>query len=241
VSRRIVLVFGALALLALLPSAASAAKPQFLTVPPAITNSTIQTFEFHISDPISYACRIDGGATYACGSPSSVAGLYDGPHTFEVQALYTAHTETCTPNGSGGFDCVPDPPVVTLSEFAAHSFGIDRTKPVVTFSGGTANKSSSTKKSVKFNFSSEPGSEFKCSLDGTTPEPCVSPLELGHRAPGAHKLTIQATDAAGNVGDLAARLFGINTSRKTIKFISQTKYKSCTKSRGKQRCKKHSV
>jgi|GEM_PF-6635677 len=47
--------------------------------------------------------------------------------------------------------------------------------------------------------SSKPGSTFKCSLDGSAPAPCTSPLSYLATSPGPHTFTVAATDQAGNV------------------------------------------
>ncbi|MGH2905290.1 MAG: hypothetical protein ACRDKI_00800 [Solirubrobacterales bacterium] len=234
--RRAALVVLVLSVLAF-PASASAVKPQLLTVPGTVSSAATQTFEYSIANPIQYYCHVDAAPVAACGATAVLSGLADGAHTFEVKAYFTYTSETCVPDGMGGFNCTPNPPVDKYSEVSAYVFTIDRTKPAISFSGGTANKSSSKSRTVTFKFGAEAGSEFKCGLDGSTPEPCESPLTLGHRTPGAHKLTIQATDPAGNLGPLVTRVFGINTSRLKIKFISQTTYKRCVKKHHKWVCK----
>jgi hypothetical protein len=49
-----------------------------------------------------------------------------------------------------------------------------------------------------FKFSAEPGSTFTCKLDKKKPKPCTSPYKLKNLKVGKHKVTITATDAAGN-------------------------------------------
>lgn len=46
--------------------------------------------------------------------------------------------------------------------------------------------------------SDEPGSSFRCSLDGGKFKPCGSSRRIGHATPGRHKLKVVAVDAAGN-------------------------------------------
>jgi polygalacturonase len=55
-----------------------------------------------------------------------------------------------------------------------------------------------------FAYSSEDGSTFECSLDGSAFEPCSSPqsyadLSEGSHSDGSHIFSVRATDAAGNI------------------------------------------
>ena len=52
---------------------------------------------------------------------------------------------------------------------------------------------------AKFRFGSdEPGSTFRCRLDGRPSKPCRSPRIYRHLRPGRHTFRVTATDAAGN-------------------------------------------
>jgi subtilisin-like proprotein convertase family protein len=53
---------------------------------------------------------------------------------------------------------------------------------------------------ASFSFSSsEPGSEFRCSLNGSGPSPCSSPHVVAGLGDGQHTLSVAAVDPAGNV------------------------------------------
>jgi hypothetical protein len=54
------------------------------------------------------------------------------------------------------------------------------------------------KATVKFG-SNEPGSSFRCKLDGKPFRPCHSPKTYRHLEPGKHKVKVEARDAAGNL------------------------------------------
>ncbi len=83
-------------------------------------------------------------------------------------------------------------PVVTPPQPPA-----DATPPETTIDKGPKRKS--RKRKAKFRFSSnEPGSTFTCAVDRKPPAPCTSPLKLKRLKRGKHKLTVTATDAAGN-------------------------------------------
>ncbi|MEO7980744.1 MAG: alkaline phosphatase family protein [Sporichthyaceae bacterium] len=63
--------------------------------------------------------------------------------------------------------------------------------------------STNTSASISF-ASSEPGSTFRCHLDGNADSPCVSPVTYSGLAPGLHSFTVAATDAAGNLDSTPA-------------------------------------
>jgi hypothetical protein len=72
----------------------------------------------------------------------------------------------------------------------------DTTPPDTTIGKGPKKKTTSAK--AKVTFSSEPGATFTCQLDKQAAKPCTSPFKVKKLKPGKHKLTIIATDAAGN-------------------------------------------
>ncbi len=60
-------------------------------------------------------------------------------------------------------------------------------------------KKKSAKRKAKFQFSAdESGATFACKLDKKATKPCSSPLKVKRLKRGKHKLTVTATDAAGN-------------------------------------------
>ena len=72
----------------------------------------------------------------------------------------------------------------------------DTTAPDTTIGKGPKKKTTSTK--ATFTFSSEPGATFTCQRDKKPPVRCESPYKAKHLKTGKHKLTVTATDAAGN-------------------------------------------
>jgi Zn-dependent metalloprotease len=84
-------------------------------------------------------------------------------------------------------------------------------------------KSKTTKRNVKFEFSSnEPGSSFDCRLKGKRAKqgvkqykPCTSPKKYKRLKPGKYKFQVRAIDAAGNVDPSAAKQrFTVEDKRK---------------------------
>jgi hypothetical protein len=70
------------------------------------------------------------------------------------------------------------------------------TPPETTISKGPKKKP--TSKAATFDFaSSEAGSTFECSLDGSPFRPCSSPDSVKVRKPGKHEFQVRARDAAG--------------------------------------------
>ncbi len=73
----------------------------------------------------------------------------------------------------------------------------DTTPPETTIDKGPKQKSKSKKATFKFS-SDDPAATFSCAVDKKPAAPCTSPLKLKRLKKGKHKLTVVATDAAGN-------------------------------------------
>jgi hypothetical protein len=72
----------------------------------------------------------------------------------------------------------------------------DVTPPDTTIENGPGKQTASTK--AKLIFSSEAGATFTCKLDKKPARACTSPFKVKKLEPGKHKVTVTATDAAGN-------------------------------------------
>ncbi len=80
----------------------------------------------------------------------------------------------------------------------------DRTPPQTTITKRP--KPESSKRRVRFRFrASEPGSSFRCRLDGRKARPCTSPRRYEGLMDGRHRFRVAATDAAGNIDPSPAR------------------------------------
>ena len=75
----------------------------------------------------------------------------------------------------------------------------DTTPPETTIASGPSEGSTVTSSNVSFAFSSsESGSSFECSLDGSAFGSCSSPKSYSNLTDGSHTFSVRATDAARN-------------------------------------------
>ncbi len=89
----------------------------------------------------------------------------------------------------------------------------DTTPPQTSIIAGPANGSTTTDRTATFEFtSSEPGSRFRCRIDGGGEFGCESPFKTSVLADGRHTFSVAATDAAGNTDPTpATRSFTVRT------------------------------
>ena len=150
--------------------------------PPATTESTSATFEFHSTTANStFECRLDGGSAEPCSSPWSYPALSEGQHSLEVTAV----------DAVSGPDPAPATRTWTVEPPA------DTTPPQTSIDAGPPSTTTSTSASFQFS-SSEPGSSFTCRLDSGNWGDCASPAEYAALSTGPHTFQVQATDGAGN-------------------------------------------
>jgi hypothetical protein len=78
--------------------------------------------------------------------------------------------------------------------------------------------------SATFEFtSSEAGSTFACSLDGSVYAACTSPRSYSPLVPGTHNFAVRATDAAGNTGPAATHVWTIAPALPDLVVTSLTR------------------
>jgi hypothetical protein len=134
----------------------------------SFTKATSASFDFK-GGP-STECSLDGAAYTTCKPPMTWTGLADGMHTVLAR--------------SRDGDLVDPIP-------ARRTWTVDTTAPETTLS--------LEDDAPTFSFSSsEPGSTFKCSLDGAAFAPCTAPRPAGGLALGEHEFAVKAVDRAGN-------------------------------------------
>jgi hypothetical protein len=148
--------------------------------PPLRSNSSSAEFTYEAPTATSYECKLDAAAFSTClaGGPKEYTGLAEGSHTFQVRGV----------NASG-----PDPTP------ASYTWTVDTTPPVATIDTHPADPSPGATAQFTYHAQNEPGSNFKCSLDGALPATCpASGMTYHGLADGEHTFTVEATDGAGN-------------------------------------------
>jgi hypothetical protein len=146
--------------------------------PPPVTSDTSARFSFSSSESGStFECSLDGGAFAPCTPPTTYTGLPEGPHSFQVAAT----------DRSGLTDESP----------ASRDWTVDTTSPETTIDAGPTGTIDSTSATFAFS-SSEPGSTFECSLDGSDFVGCSSPTTLSNLPAGPHGFSVRAVDPAAN-------------------------------------------
>ena len=149
--------------------------------PGSPANDNTPTFAFSGNDgAIAFQCRTDSGDYTACVSPITLGPLADGEHTFDVRGI----------DGAGNLGA-PD----------SHTWTIDTVAPTATITTAPPNPSDSGAATFTFN-SSESGATFTCQLDEAPWTPCTGQVTYTGLSQGSHTFRVQATDAAGNVGDI---------------------------------------
>ena len=152
---------------------------QFTDVNPSasLTNSTTMTVAFGASESATFTCSQDGASYTACTSPTTMSGLLDGQHSFDVIATDLAGNVSQPATLLWTVDTVP--PVITLGQVT----------PLPGLTNATV---------IAANFTASEQVAFACTLDGAS-QVCVSPFTATISTAGPHELDIVATDQAGNV------------------------------------------
>ncbi|MDX6584157.1 MAG: large repetitive protein [Solirubrobacterales bacterium] len=174
---------------------------------PAANSTTADsspTFGFSATEAGStFECRVDGEPFAACTSEHTTASLTDGQHTFEVRATdAVGNVDASSASRSFTVDTVPDAVP-------------DKTPPQTTIDQQPKDKLKAGKSATYAFSSSEPGSTFRCSIDGKAKTPCSSPLTINKPKKGKHTFEVAAVDAAGNVdASPATDTFKVKKKRK---------------------------
>jgi Concanavalin A-like lectin/glucanases superfamily/Right handed beta helix region len=168
------------------------ARPAITSAPPALGRSESATFTFTSDEPASrFVCRLDLGAASECLSPADYAGLADGSHVFEVEAVDEAGN---------------------TSPAASVEWAVDTAAPAApTISSGPPALGASRDASLAFS-GGEAGLSFRCSLDGGAEQPCDSPRAYAGLADGVHVFEVRARDAAGNESGPASRTWTVDAT-----------------------------
>jgi hypothetical protein len=154
---------------------------QLTAAPSGTTTSASATLRFTApdADVVGFECRLDGAAFAACQSPHAVAGLADGPHSFDVRAK----------DGAGNRDPSPARATWTVDRRAPDTL-LDQQPPIAT---------ADTAATLAWSSPDRDTIGFQCRLDAAAYGPCQSPRVVTGLAEGGHAFQVRAVDLAGNV------------------------------------------
>jgi hypothetical protein len=154
-------------------------------IPAALTNSTTATIKVAGPGIVAYHYMLDSGAAsadVATSVPLSLTGLKDGAHSLQVVGK----------DASGIYQSSP----------TSISWAVDTVAPTTTIISQPAAISNTATGNIAFT-GSKPGSTFQCKLDAGAATICSSPYGFVGLGSGAHKVTITASDPAGNIQSTA--------------------------------------
>jgi hypothetical protein len=161
--------------------------------PPLGWASTTATFVFGGSstDVVGYRCRIDAGATVACGGAKTYTGLAQGTHTLDVRSVDAAGNVSLS---AGSASVLVDTVAPTTPAFSQKPPDPSSTA-TSTFAWTSADPS--------------PGSGiayFLCSKENGSLVPCASPhtYHVQTTNNGQHQLAVVTVDLAGNTSPAAS-------------------------------------
>ncbi len=161
-----------------------APETSMTSAPSGTTTATDATFTFTATEANStFECALNAAAFAACSSPSTLAGLAGGTHTFAVRAVDAAGNTDASPASATWTIGVP-PETVIL------------TGPLDGPGGIILEATGATSATLTFE-ASEAGSTFECALDFGTFAPCTSPVTYTGLAEGLHEVRVRATGSAG--------------------------------------------
>jgi hypothetical protein len=176
------------------PAPDTVAPESTITTGPADGDQTSATVHFAGTDAVSppaaltFQCSLDGAGWGGCTSPTTVAGLEAGTHTFSIRAT----------DAAGNTDLSP----------ATHTWNVSADVVPPTASLATTPPASTSATAASFGFASnEAGSTFQCSLDGASFAVCANPHPVAGLAVGVHTLDVYAVDLAGNSNPASAVRF----------------------------------
>jgi uncharacterized protein YkwD len=151
----------------------------FSTGPAASTTATSASFSWTTTgSPTSTTCSLDGAAFTACSSPSSIANVAVGSHSFVVRVANAAGSSSAS-YGWTVTATAPKRPNVTITVKPRN-----RQNPA-TFAWTVTNAPTSV----------------TCTLDGAPVTPCTSPLSFSNLPRGTHTFVVTASNAAGSDSD----------------------------------------
>lgn len=163
--------------------------------PSGTINGRSVRIEFSSEDGSTFECRLNDEEFAPCSSPVVYDDLPDGDYVFEIRST--------DPAGNVGS-------VLILNWI------INATGPTTTIIGGPSKVTNET--SITFNFSSEEGATYECSLNGEEFTACGPSVTYTDLEDGDHVLRVRAVDEAGNRGPVVIYEWTIDTVRPGTTF-----------------------
>ncbi len=170
--------------------------PSINSGPTGLVTSASASFGFTDSEAgVSFLCKLDSAVFAACTSPANYSSLAQGAHTFQVEAKDAAGNTSTAASRSWTIDTIPPvAPTITSKPAAA------------------TNQTAAT-----FSFTDEAGATFLCKLDGAaTFTACSSVISYTGLALGSHTFSVEAKDAAGNIGPATTYAWTIDITPPSI-------------------------
>jgi hypothetical protein len=156
------------------------------------TTSTSATFAFHASEEaVEYGCSLDGMAFKPCESRQSFRNLVVGDHVFAVRAVDA--DKNVGPARQRTWTIIND------------SADVGPTTRIVAKPEGPTKRTTAT-----FRFSSEPGTQFSCALDGMSFQKCASPWIYRNVPHGRHTFAVRARARNGTWGPQARHSWSVD-------------------------------
>lgn len=163
-----------------------------------LINSTSFSLTFTTTGSVTTTCSLDGGISSSCTSPRTFSGLSEGAHTIVVTASDVAGNTSS----------------------ASYSFTVDSIAPFApTITTTDAYQRTAT---PSIHFTGEGSAVFNCKIDSGSFSACTSPFVPSTLSEGAHTVTINQTDAAGNTSLSATYTFTVDTVAPGQPTISNT-------------------
>jgi hypothetical protein len=174
-----------------------------ITSGPADGSTTAQrsvSFGFASSEPgSSFECRL-----HAAGVTPPAFGDCSGPSSHAAANLTPGNSYTFSVRATDGAGNVDESAASRTFTVDADAPDVDPPAAIILEGPKPVVKTKKKRAKARFVFEAdEPGSTFRCSLDGGAFAPCSSPLTIKVKK-GKHSMRVRATDVAGNTEPGAA-------------------------------------
>jgi uncharacterized protein (TIGR03382 family) len=149
-----------------------------------VTNDATPTLSGTATAGATVTVREESTGAVLCTTTANTAGEWSCDSTLLTDGTH-AVTATATVDGA---ESQPS---------SARSFRVDTTPPQVDITG-TPIEPISTATTTTLTWQTEPETTYECSIDGGPYQSCTNPLSLTGLSEGEHRVSVRATDEAGN-------------------------------------------